>query len=50
MRNFTTKLKLTTKGAAIGDRLRVRSNKLSNVAREAARLRGMQLIYGRRSN
>ncbi len=35
-----------TKGAEIGARLRARANKLSDTAREAARLRGMQLIYG----
>ena len=37
---------LPTKGAEIGARLRTRANKLSDTAREAARLRGMQLIYG----
>jgi hypothetical protein len=35
-----------TMGAEIGTRLRARANKLSDSAREAARLRGMQLIYG----
>ena len=35
-----------TKGAEIGSRLRARANKLSDTAREATRLRGMQLIYG----
>lgn len=33
-------------GAEIGARLRARANKLSDSAREAARLRGMQLIHG----
>lgn len=35
-----------TKGAQIGARLRARTNSLSAEEREAARLRGMQLIYG----
>lgn len=35
-----------TKGAQIGERLRTRANALSAEEREAARLRGMQLIYG----
>jgi hypothetical protein len=35
-----------TKGAEIGSHLRARTNKLSDTARESARLRGMQLIYG----
>jgi hypothetical protein len=35
-----------TVGAKVGSRLRNRTNSLSDVAREAARQRGMQLIYG----
>jgi hypothetical protein len=38
-----------TKGAQIGARLRARANTLSAEARETARLRGMQLIYGNAS-
>jgi hypothetical protein len=41
-----TKPEPATKGTEIGARLRARTNKLSDSAREAARLRGMQLIYG----
>ncbi len=41
-----TKPEPMTKGTEIGARLRARANKLSDSAREAARLRGMQLIYG----
>jgi hypothetical protein len=35
-----------TKGAEIGARLRTRANAMTDAQREAARLRGMQLIYG----
>ena len=42
----TTMPERPTKGAEIGSRLRSRTNKLSDTARESARLRGMQLIYG----
>lgn len=42
----TGKPERPTKGAQIGARLRARANTLSAEAREAARLRGMQLIYG----
>jgi hypothetical protein len=42
----TTTPERPTKGGEIGSRLRTRANKLSDPAREAARLRGMQLIYG----
>jgi hypothetical protein len=35
-----------TKGTLLGVRLRARANSLSDAAREAARQRGMQLIYG----
>ena len=42
----TTMPERPTKGAEIGSRLRARANKLTVTAREAARLRGMQLIYG----
>jgi hypothetical protein len=38
-----------TKGAQLGARLRARANTLSAEARETARLRGMQLIYGNAS-
>ncbi len=41
----TTMPERPTKGAEIGARLRARTNKLSDTARESARLRGMQLIY-----
>jgi len=41
-----TKPERPTKGAEIGARLRARANTLSSEARETARLRGMQLIYG----
>jgi hypothetical protein len=41
-----TKPEHPTKGAEIGARLRTRANTLSAEARETARLRGMQLIYG----
>lgn len=35
-----------TVGARIGAKLRMRANTQSDVVREAARQRGMQLIYG----
>ena len=46
MPKVASKQKPMTKGTEIGARLRARANKLSDSAREAARLRGMQLIYG----
>jgi len=42
----TTMPERPTKGAKIGSRLRARTNKLSDTARESTRLRGLQLIYG----
>jgi len=42
----TSKPEPPTKGTEIGARLRSRANKLTDAQREAARLRGMQLIYG----
>jgi len=41
-----SKLEPMTTGAVIGVLLRARTNKLSDSARQAAHLRGMQLIYG----
>ena len=50
MSNTTTPAKVTpepiTKGAQMGTRLRQRTNTMTDAAREAARQRGMQLIYG----